>query len=55
MEAAVMADSDGDGAGDNYHIKFLKQLTQPIKKSPISILQNLQTSEIGSYRHFETT
>lgn len=55
MEAAVMADSDGDGARDNYHIKFLKQLTQPIKKSPLSILQNLQTSEIGSYRHFETT
>lgn len=40
---------------DNYHIQFLKQLTQPIQKSPNEVLQLLQTSEIGSYKHFETT
>lgn len=40
---------------DNYHIQFLKQLTQPIQKEPTEILQALQTSEIGSYKHFETT
>lgn len=34
---------------------FLKQLTQPILKEPTEILQALQTSEIGSYKHFETT
>ena len=40
---------------DNYHIQFLKQLTQPIQKSSNEVLQLLQTSEIGSYKHFETT
>ena len=40
---------------DNYHIQFLKQLTQPIQKESTVTLQNLQTSEIGSYKHFETT
>lgn len=40
---------------DNYHIQFLRQLTQPIQKSSNDVLQLLQTSEIGSYKHFETT
>lgn len=40
---------------DNYHIQFLRQLTQPIQKPSVDILQSLQTSEIGSYKHFETT
>ena len=39
----------------NYHIQFLRQLTQPIQKSSADTLQTLQTSEIGSYKHFETT
>ena len=40
---------------NNYHVQFLKQLTQPIQKSSADTLQTLQTSEIGSYKHFETT
>ena len=44
-----------DKKEDNYHIQFLKQLTQPIQKESTLVLQNLQTSEIGSYKHFETT
>ncbi len=33
---------------------FLRELTTPIQRSPILMLNQLQTSEIGSYDHFET-
>lgn len=38
----------------NYHRSFLNVLTQPIKRQELEILNQLQTSEIGSYDHFET-
>ena len=38
----------------NYHRIFLNVLTQPIKKQELETLNQLQTSEIGSYDHFET-
>ncbi len=40
---------------DNFHIQFLKLLTQPIIRSPLEYLQQMQKSELGSYNHFETT
>jgi hypothetical protein len=42
-------------SSDNFHIHFLKLLTQPIQREAISVLQQMQTSENGSYLHFETT
>lgn len=39
---------------DNFHVQFLKMLTQPITKNSKDILKLLQTQEIGSYQHFET-
>lgn len=38
----------------NYHRQFLQVLTMPIKKNELELLNMLQTSEIGSYEHFET-
>jgi len=35
-------------------LAFLNSLTNPIKKSELEVLNQLQTSEIGSYDHFET-
>lgn len=40
---------------DNFHIQFLKLLTQPIQRPPLDALSQMQTSELGSYIHFETT
>lgn len=40
---------------DNFHIQFLKLLTQPILRPAIETLTQMQTSELGSYSHFETT
>jgi|LauGreDrversion4_2_1035121.scaffolds.fasta_scaffold648505_1 hypothetical protein len=39
----------------NFHRQFLQVLTAPIKRSQLDLLNHLQTSEIGSYDHFETT
>ena len=33
---------------------FLNVLTNPIKRNELELLNHLQTSEIGSYEHFET-
>jgi hypothetical protein len=38
----------------NYHRQFLQVLTMPIKRVHLEQLNQLQTSEIGSYEHFET-
>lgn len=38
----------------NYHRQFLAVLTVPIKRGQLDVLNQLQTSEIGSYEHFET-
>lgn len=40
---------------DNYHIQFLKLLTQPIQRPPLDLLELMQKSELGNYQHFETT
>jgi hypothetical protein len=34
---------------DNFHIQFLKLLTQPIQRPPIETLELMQKSELGSY------
>ena len=34
---------------DNYHIQFLKLLTQPIMRSPHESLELMQKSELGNY------
>lgn len=41
-------------ADPNFHRQFLQVLTVPIKRSQLDVLNQLQTSEIGSYEHFET-
>lgn len=41
-------------AEPNYHRQFLQVLTNPIKRGQLDLLNQLQTSEIGSYEHFET-
>lgn len=41
-------------AEPNFHRQFLHVLTVPIKRVAIDVLNQLQTSEIGSYEHFET-
>lgn len=40
---------------DNFHIQFLKCLTQPIQRSPADALAQMQQQELGSYAHYEST
>ena len=40
---------------DNFHIQFLKSLTQPIQRSPLELLSQMQQSGLGSYAHYEST
>ena len=40
--------------GINYLIIFLKNLTNPIKKNLVDILNQLQTQVEGTYTHFES-
>lgn len=40
--------------GINYLVIFLRNLTQPIKRSLVDQLKQYRTQEQGSYEHFES-
>ena len=40
--------------GVNYLVIFLKNLTQPVKRNLVDILQQYKQQEVGNYAHFES-